>query len=175
MPEEELPPNPVRNELLERLRALQGSQGSGSLADLAYTRAREALERALEEARTIRLQAIDDARNTRESELNSLMESMRSLRDSAERQIEALLTSAEIEAQRITDQSKIEAHQIIERATAEANESRTEAAAIRAAADTRLRDIERLEAEFNQLAAQIAARLGITDPPATGWWKKLSR
>ena len=69
----------VRSELLERLRALESSQSESNLAELAYKRARDALERALEEARTIRLQALDDARLTRERELASLLESMRSL------------------------------------------------------------------------------------------------
>ena len=56
----------VRSDLLERLRALEGPQSSGSLAELAYRRAREALEHALNEAREVRLQAIEDARATRE-------------------------------------------------------------------------------------------------------------
>jgi hypothetical protein len=166
-------PGSIRNELLERLRALEGSQTSSGLADLAYRRAREAMERAMEEARVIRLQAIEDARASRERELTSLMDSMRSLRESAEAQIAELLRSAEIEAQRIADTSRIEAQAILERATQDATTAREEAALMRAAAEDRLRNIERLETEFNQVANQIAARLGITDPPSSGWWKKL--
>lgn len=173
MREEEQQPASIRNELLERLRALEGSQSSGSLADLAYKRAREAMERALEESRIIRLQAIEDARNTREHELTSLMETMRSLRDSAESQITELLRAAEIEAARINDQSRIEAQRIIEQAREDATRSREEASAMRRAAEDRLRDIDRLEADFNHIAGQIAARLGIGEAPASGWWKKL--
>ena len=33
----------VRNELLERLRSLEGPQATGSVAELSYKRAREAL------------------------------------------------------------------------------------------------------------------------------------
>mgnify|MGYP001455423940 CR=1 FL=1 len=77
---------------------MEGPQATGPLAELAYRRAREALERAMAEARAIRLQAITDARTTRERELAALMESMRSLRQSAVAQIEALLQAAEIEA-----------------------------------------------------------------------------
>ena len=171
--EEEPQTGTFRSELLERLRALEGVQSSGTLADIAYRRAREALERALEEARTIRLQAIEDARQTRERELTSLMESMRSLRESAEAQIEAFLKSAEIETVRIRDQSRIEAHQIIERASQDAARVKAEAASLRAGAEERLREIERLEAEFNQIAAAIAVRLGITEARGTGWWRKL--
>jgi hypothetical protein len=173
MREEEEPPASIRNELLERLRALEGSQSSGSLADLAYKRAREAMERALEESRVIRLQAIEDARNTREHELTSLMETMRSLRESAEAQISDLLRSAEIEATRIADQSRIEAQRILDVASEEAARSREEASAMRRAAEERLRDVDSLEAEFNRIAQEIAVRLGITDAPSTGWWKKL--
>ena len=74
----------TRNELLERLKALEGPQASGSLAELAYRRAREALEKALDEARTIRLQAIDDARNHREREMTALAESLDTLRRCAD-------------------------------------------------------------------------------------------
>lgn len=169
---QEQEPASIRNELLERLRALEGAQSSGSLADLAYQRAREALERALEEARSLRLQAIEDSRATRERELTTLMESMRSLRESAEAQIDGLLRNAEMEALRIREQSQFEAQQTLERATEDANRMRSEAEAIRNAADLRLRDIERLEAEFNQLAARIAERLGITEAPSSGWWKR---
>ncbi len=99
----------TRNELLERLKALEGPQASGSLAELAYRRAREALEKALDEARTIRLQAIEDARNHREREMTALADSLRNLRQSAETQIDALLREAEIEAERIRDTARDDA------------------------------------------------------------------
>src|SRR5581483_8164489 len=86
-PQEE-PTTPVRNELLDKLRALAPEQSAEGLAELAYQRSREALERALEEARNIRLQAIEDARATREHEMTSLMESLKTLRLSAEAQID---------------------------------------------------------------------------------------
>jgi hypothetical protein len=173
MQQEEQQPASIRNELLERLRALEGIQSSGSLADLAYARAREAMERAMEESRSIRLQAIEDARTTRERELTSLMDSMKTLRESAENQIADLLRSAEIEASRIADQSRIEGQKILQRANEEAARIRDEATAMRQAYEERLRDSERLEADFNRIAGQIAARLGISDAPAGGWWRKL--
>jgi hypothetical protein len=101
------------------------------------------------------------------------METMRSLRESAEAQISDLLRSAEIEATRIADQSRIEAQRILDVASEEAARSREEASAMRRAAEERLRDVDRLEAEFNRIAQEIAVRLGITDAPSTGWWKKL--
>jgi hypothetical protein len=101
------------------------------------------------------------------------MDTMRTLRESAEVQITDLLRSAEIEASRISDQSRIEAQRILDTAAEEAVRSREEASAMRRAADERLKDVDRLEAEFNQIASQIAARLGITEAPSSGWWKKL--
>lgn len=166
-------PSSVRNELLERLRALEGPQSSGTLAELAYRRAREALERALEEARVIRLQAIDNAKATRERELTALMESIRSLRQSAETQIESLLLAAEIESNRLRGQGKMDAQASLERATNEAALVRAEAAAVRASAEERAREVERIEAEFNQLAARIAERLGMTARPDGGWLRRL--
>ncbi len=97
----------VRSELLERLRAMESQQSTGPLSDLAYQRAREALERALEEAQSIRLQAIEDARSTREGELTALMQTMRSLRESAESQIGVSLRSAEIEVSRSAEARSI--------------------------------------------------------------------
>ncbi|MPZ49343.1 MAG: hypothetical protein GEU75_08605 [Dehalococcoidia bacterium] len=173
MREEEQPYN-VRNELLERLRALEGPQSSGTLAELSYRRAREALERALEEARTIRLQAIEDARSTRERELTSLMDSMRSLRESAERQIQELFETAEIEVSRLSGRAKADAQAIIERATAEAAETKAEAAAIRTGAEERVRTVERIEADFNRALSEIAERIGLTDKPSEGWWKRFT-
>ncbi len=168
-------PNSVRSELLERLRAMEGPGGSSdSLADLAYRRAREALERALEEARTIRLQAIEDARSTRESELSALMESMRSLRQSAESQINTLLRSAEIEAARIQDQARQEAESMREQARNDAAQVRAEASALRSSAEERLREIEKLETDFNTIIGRLAQRLGIKEEPQGGWWHHLT-
>ncbi|HEU0073791.1 MAG TPA: hypothetical protein VFS30_07245 [Dehalococcoidia bacterium] len=160
-----------RNELLERLQALEGPQASGSLAELAYRRAREALEKALDEARTIRLQAIDDARNHRERELTALAESLSNFRLAAERQIEELLREAELEAERRRDEARDEARQVIERATAESTSMRAEAAAIRAAADERAREVESLEADFDELIEQIGKRLGMQKPKKP-WFRK---
>ena len=165
-------PGSVRNELLERLRAMEGPQSTGTLAELAYRRAREALERALEEARTIRLQAIEDARDTRERELTALMESMRSLRQSAESQIETLLRTAELEASRMHDQARAEAQVVQERATQEAEAVRAEGAAVRASAEERAREIDRLEAEFNATVSKIAKQIGV-EAPSGGWWRHL--
>jgi hypothetical protein len=170
---EEDGPGSVRNDLLERLRALEGPQATGSLAEIAYRRAREALERALEEARNIRLQAIEDARNTREHELNALMESMRSLRQSAQAQIDSLLQSAEIEAAGLREQAKIEAQTLLERASDDAERIRAEAAALRAAAEARAHEVDLIEQEFDRLLGSVAKRLGI-ERPAGGWWKRLT-
>jgi len=100
---------------------------------------------------------------------------MRSLREAAEAQIIGLLQKAEIEAARITDQSRAEGQQIVQRAVEEAIRSREEATAIRQAADERLKEIERLEADFNRFANEIASRLDIKDTPSGGWWKRLGR
>src|SRR3972149_5029801 len=108
-----------------------GAPPPGSLADISYRRAREALERALEEARAVRLQAVDDARATRERELASLMDSLRALRQSAESQIESVLMAAEIEAERIRAQARTDARSTVERATSEAAPARGGAAARR--------------------------------------------
>jgi len=164
----------VRSELLGRLRALESSQSESNLSELAYKRARDALERALEEARTIRLQALDDARLTRERELASLLESMRSLRQSAESQIETLLRTAEIEATRLRDNAKAETEAIVEQATSEADQIRADAQAIRAASETRQKAVDQLEAELNRLLADIATRLGMRVRPAEGWWKRIT-
>lgn len=172
MPEEE--PSSIRSELLERLRAMEGPQSSDSLAELAYRRAREALERALDESRLVRLQAIEDAKATRERELTALMEALRSLRQSAEAQIEALVRSAEIEAVRIRDQSRSEAQANLDRAANEAAQIRAEAMSMRVGADERAREVERLEADFNELLARVVERLGITERPNEGWLRRLT-
>src|SRR3972149_2344848 len=134
--QEEEQASPLRSELLERLRSLEGAQSPGSLADLSYRRARESLERAIEEARTIRLNAMEDARATREPEL-----------------------------------SGTGAGEVVGRANSEAAPARAEAAAVRGSAEARLREVERLEAEFNALLRQVADRLGMKSP-AEGWWAR---
>jgi hypothetical protein len=166
----------VRPELLERLRALDPEHGPGSLAELAYRRAREALERALEEARTIRLQAIEDTRRVRDQEAASLQQELLSRRQAAEVEIQALLREAEIEAERLRALANQDAERILEEAQAEANEVRASAARIleesrtlRAASEARQAEMQRLEADFNATLGQIAERLGITEKPARGW------
>src|SRR5215207_7715061 len=109
-------PGNVRHELLERLRSMETPSSQGGLTELSYRRAKEALERALEEARNIRLQAIDDARQTREREASALMASLRQLRDEAEAQIDALLRTAEIEAERTRATAAAESQAILEKA-----------------------------------------------------------
>jgi vacuolar-type H+-ATPase subunit E/Vma4 len=161
----------TRNELLERLQALEGPQASGSLAELAYRRAREALEKALDEARTIRLQAIDDARNHRERELTALAESLSNFRMAAERQIEELLREAELEAERLRDEARDEARQVVQRATADTASMRAEAAALRAAAEDRVREVEAMEAGFDEVIEQIGKRLGMQGPKKP-WFRK---
>jgi vacuolar-type H+-ATPase subunit H len=154
----------TRNELLERLKALEGPQSSGSLAELAYRRAREALEKALDEARTIRLQAIEDARNHREREMTALTESLRNLRQSAETQIDALLREAELEAERIRDDARGEARNVVEQATSESAVERAEAATLRAGAEARAREVDRIEADFDAQLERIGKRLGMQKP-----------
>ena len=175
------PPGTVRADLLERLKSLDTDQGSGSLAELAYRRAREALEKALEEARTIRLQAIDDARRTREQETSALAQTLQSQRRAAEAEIEALLRQAEIEAERIQRQAGQDAESIVETAEAEAKQvlmsaARTldEARTLQAASEQRRQEMDRLEAEFNQTVAQIAERLGVAEKPSRGWLFRLT-
>ena len=165
-------PGSVRNELLERLRAMEGPQSSNTLAELAYRRAREALEHALEEARSIRLRAIEDARDTRERELTALMESMRTLRQSAESQIDTLLRTAELEASRMHDQARSDAQAVQESANREAEAARAEGAAIRTSAEERAREIDRLEAEFNAAIGKIVQQIGL-ETPSGGWWRHL--
>lgn len=172
MPEDEQ--NSIRSELLDRLRAMESPQTSDSLAELAYRRAREALESALEEARTVRLQAIEDARATRERELTALMESLRHMRISAEQQIEALVRTAELEASRIRDQSRTEAHTTLENAASEASQIRAEAMSMRVGADEHVREVERLEAGFNEMIARVIERLGITEHPPEGWLRRIT-
>jgi hypothetical protein len=105
----------TRSELLERLRNLDALQSQGTLAELAYRRAREALEKALDEAGKIRLEALEDARATREREMTLLMESLRALRLSAEAQIQSVLTSAEAAAQQTRERLEREFNEMVER------------------------------------------------------------
>ena len=154
----------TRDELLERLRALDEPQASSSLAELAYRRAREALEKALEEARTIRLQAIDDARAAREREMAALVESLKGLRQAAEAQIESLLREAELQAEALRDQAQSDARTILEAANRESATVRAEAAALRAGAEERAREVARLEASFDAQLEEIGKRLGMQKP-----------
>ena len=161
----------TRNELLERLKALEGPQASGSLSELAYRRAREALEKALEESRAIRLQAIDDARSHREREMTALAESLQNLRRSAETQVESLLHEAQLEAERIRDDARTGARSVVEQATLDAVRERAESAALRAGAEERAREVDRLETEFNQQLEKIGKRLGMR-PPKKGLFRR---
>lgn len=175
------PPANVRSDLLERLKALDAEHGAGSLAELAYRRAREALEKALEEARTIRLQAIDDARRTRESETATLQQDLAAQRQAAEAEIEALLREAEIEAERIRADAHIDARTIVldakaeaQRELQEADRTIVEARVLRVAADDREREVQRLEAAFDDTLSQVAERLGVVEKPSGGWLRRIT-
>jgi hypothetical protein len=171
---QEEPSGRISSELLDRLRAMETPEASGSLAEAAYSRARDVLERALDEAQTLRLQAIDDARTTREREMTALMESMRTLRLAAQAQIETQLKTAEMEMSRLIEQSRSDAAAIVAKATEDALQIRAEAAASRSAADHRLQEIERLEADFDDVLERMTGRLGIR-APSGGWWRHLLR
>jgi len=164
-----------RAELLERLKNLDALQSQGTLAELAYRRAREALEKALEEAAKVRLGALEDARGTRERELSLLMESLKALRLSAEAQIHSILTSAEVQAQHMLESARLEAQRLQEDARHQVDEIAAEAAAIRHAAEQRAREVQELEGEFNQVIERLVARLGVAEKPAEGWFRALSR
>ena len=171
---------PVRSDLLERLKALDTHSMSDSLAELAYGRAREALERALEEARAVRHQAVEDARATREREMTALLASMRNLRLAADAQVQEILREAEVQAQRSLSEAAAESRAIIEQANTEAasirDEARTiqeDALNIRAAAEAKQAEVAAIEADFNVAVAAIAHRLGITDMPSKSWWTRL--
>ena len=174
-------PASVRSDLLERLKALDAEHGAGSLAELAYRRAREALEKALEEARTIRLQAIDDARRSRDQETSALRQALQAQRHAAEAEIEALLRQAELEAERIRADAAASAEAMIQAAEGEAKQVLTSAARtldeariLRDASEARQAEMHRLEAEFNTTAAEIAQRLGIAEKPSRGWWRRIT-
>jgi len=173
MPEEQEAPS--RGELLDRLKDLDPLKSQGPLAELAYRRAREALERALEEAAKVRLEALEDARATRERELTLLMESLKALRQSAETQIHNIVAAAEVEANQTRERARAEAERRLEAVRQEAEEISAEAGAIRHAAETRAREVKALEAEFDDLVGRLAERLGITDKPAEGWLVRLFR
>jgi len=172
--QEEEPSGSIRHELLERLRALESDQSPGNLSELAYRRAREALTAALEEARSIRLQALADARDSRERAFESMAQDLQTLRRNTETEIDSLLRTAEIEAERTRDESQRQAAEIIARAESEAEAMRVEAATLRAGADERAREVERLEAEFNSLIERLNERLGINDKPSGGWLRRLT-
>ena len=166
----------IRADLLERLRSLETADSQGSLAQIAYQRARDALSRALEEARNIRLQALEEARNTRERELRSLADSLQALKRATETEIESLLTTAELEAARTRDQAKAEADIVVMGAKAEAEIVRAEATALRTAAEQRVAEITRLEAEFNSIITELLKRLGFEPPkPEGGWFRRFGR
>jgi hypothetical protein len=163
----------TRSELLERLRNLDALQSQGTLAELAYRRAREALEKALDEAGKIRLEALEDARATREREMALLMESLRALRLSAEAQIQSVLTSAEVEAHQTRERAQLEAERRLEEARRQAEAASAEAAAVRASAEQRAREVESLEREFNEMVERFVTRLGISEQPEGGWLRGL--
>ena len=162
-----------RNELLERLRNLEPLQSQGTLAELAYRRAREALEKALEDASRIRLEALEDARNTREHELSLLMESLKALRQSAETQVQAIIAAAEIEAEQTRERARAEARATAEAADRELQLATAEARALREAAEARSREVADLESRFNDLIAKLSERIGVTEQPSQGWFGKL--
>lgn len=171
----------VRADLLERLKSLDTEHGTGTLAELSYRRAREALEKALEEARTIRLQALESARRTHDEETAALQRTLESQRLTAQAAIDALIRQAEIEAEQILGNAHRNADTIVEAAEAEAKQvlssaARTldEARTLRAASEERKRDMDRLEAEFDQTVAQIAERLGVIERPPRGWRRRIT-
>ena len=168
-------PHSVREELLERLRRLETPQPSAGLAELAYRRAREALEQALEESRRIRIEAIETSRLTSERETAALMETLRTQRHAAETQVQAMLQAAGLEAEQRRQEAEHEAHRIAESAAAEAANVRQEALTLRSSLEERRREIERLEADFNALLEEIARRLGVVEKPKGGWFSRLLR
>jgi hypothetical protein len=162
--QDDKPLDSTRSELLERLKALEEPQASSSLAELAYRRAREALEKALEEARAIRLQAIEDARTTREREMTALVESLKGLREAAEAQIELVLREAELQAEALRNQAQSDARAILDAANNESTTVRAEASALRAGAEERALEVARLEAAFDAQLEEIGKRLGMEKP-----------
>ena len=127
------------------------------------------------------MQALDDARRTRDEETTALQQALQSQRQTAETEIEALFRRAEIEAERIRNQANRDAEAIVHTAEAEAKQTLASAAdaldearTLRAAAQARQRAMDDLEAQFNQDVAQIAERLGVTEKPSKGWWRRIT-
>jgi hypothetical protein len=172
MKEEQPSAEQLRDDLMERLQALQGPQAAGALGELAYRRSREALEKAIEEARLIRLQALEDAKRVRESELAALGEALRLMRESAESQVQAVLASAELEAQRLRDQARAEAESALAEARSQAAAMRAEAQAALAAAEARRQETEALEAELEGALRRMADRIGLKESPPAGWLRR---
>jgi colicin import membrane protein len=166
-------PGASQSELLERLRNLDALQSPGTLSELAYRRAREALEKALDEASKLRLQALEDARATRERELALTMEALKALRQSAEAQVQSVLAQADIEAADMRRKAAAEADATLEEARREAEDIAAEAAAVRQAAEARAREVAQLEAEFNAMVSRFSERIGLGEKPAEGFWRKL--
>jgi hypothetical protein len=152
-----------------------------SLTELAYRRAKEALESALDEARKIRLEALEDARRTRGTEGLAMVEARERHLEAAEAEAKGLLRQAEIEAGRIRSEAEQDVRQTVreakkeaQRQLLEAEATLVEARALRVAADERQREVERLEAEFDATLSQIAERVGIREKPARGWLWRLT-
>jgi hypothetical protein len=172
MQEEELSGS-IRNDLLERVRALESGDSPGSLSELAYRRAREALSAALEEARSIRLQALADTRAMRERAFGALAEDLQNMRRNTEAETANLIRTAEIEAERIRDEVQGQAEETIAGAERESAMMRAEASALRTTAEERAREVENLEAEFNALIERLNERLGLNEKPSGGWLRRL--
>ena len=156
--------------------------GTESLTELAYRRAKEALESALDEARKIRLAALADARRTSEAEGLAMVEARERQRQAGETEATALVRQAELDAERIRGEAEQDARQIVREAKKEAQRellvaeaTLVEARALRVAADERQREIERLETELNGSLSKIAERLGITEKPDRGWLRRITR
>jgi hypothetical protein len=163
-----------RDELQEPLRGLETPPSANTLAELSYRRAREALERALEEARTVRLAALEDARATRERELTALLASLRSLRQAAESEVAAIIARAELEASQTRDQTRRDADELLAKSEGEAALLRANADAMRLAAEARAREVDTLEADFNSRLSEMAERIGLTEQqPSGGWLRSL--
>jgi hypothetical protein len=93
---------------------------------------------------------------------------------SAEAQIDALLQSAELEAARLRDQSRSQAQATLDLAQNEAAQVRAEATALRAAAEERMREVQRIEAEFNEALGRLVERIGAGDRPPEGWLRRIT-
>ena len=98
------------------------------------------------------------------------MESLKALRESAEAQVKSVLAQAEIEATQMRDRARIDADAYLDNARREAQEIAAEAGAMRHAAEDRVREVEKLEADFNEQVSRMTERLGIVEKPAQGWF-----